>query len=38
MIREAQQMVEWDWITLVYWKFSCLPVKVASMDWGAVSI
>ena len=27
-----------DSITLVYWKVSCLPVKVASIDCGAVSI
>jgi hypothetical protein len=24
--------------TFVYWKVSCLPVNVASMDWGVVSI
>src|SRR6266702_1735304 len=24
-------------LTLVYWNVSCLPVKVASMDWGDVS-
>jgi hypothetical protein len=24
--------------TLVYWKVSCLPENVASMDWGVVSI
>lgn len=25
-------------VTLVYWKVSCFPVKVASIDCGAVSI
>ena len=24
--------------TFVYWNVSCLPVNVASMDWGVVSI
>jgi hypothetical protein len=23
--------------TFVYWKVSCLPVNVVSMDWGIVS-
>lgn len=31
-------MIAWDWITLVYWNVSCLPVKVDSMDSGTVSI